>query len=585
MKRILKLVLGTMALTLGACSNDLPGVEGTEPSLEGKNAYMMINIVSATDGTRATNDEGFQYGDAGEHAVHDAQFFFFDKEGRFVTKATVWTGGSDGTDPEKKDNIEYFGKNVIVLKNLTSTPVRYLLTVLNLPDFEPSTTIEATATKLQNWQNRIGETNYHVMSTASYFGTNDHHNSTYPYATFIQEGDYQVQPQDVNFSADNLNTDVVDIYVERLAAKVEVKLDPDFTSGENPVKLDDDTVLYPIRASVGGYNNGTLDDVEGDDTGAEMLYVKFTGWGLNGILPESSLFKQLDKDWERTAPPFDGWNDPANFRSYWTKTPYYTQDPTTWLSYVSFEEATSRIGDETYKAGVNYCNGNTNTLEAIFNGQALVHSKVTHVLVAAQICNKAGEALDLVRATSGEMYTKKSYINYIFSLVNPLVYVKNDDQTQTQITPDDLDLEIERDPQGQIRVAVKGVKNNRTLYNNSGEVINNPADYLYGGFNTAQSALSPEAYTGGAMYYTIPIEHMGALNANSDVKPYATLGYYGVVRNFWYVITLKNLSRFGHGVFSPAEKIIPDAPEEDNYLLGAKINILSWKVLNQSVNM
>lgn len=584
MKLTTKFFFGAMALTLVACSNEIPGVDEPSVDMTGKTAYMKINITSVGDLTRATEDKGFAYDNekADEHAVHDAQFFFFDDNGLFVTKATVWTGGKD--NPSEGQNVEYMGNNVIVLKNLTSTPLRYMLTVLNLPDFQPSNTIEATATQLQNYYNNIGGTNYHVMSTSSYFGTNAHHSNKYPYATFISTEDYRVQPADADFTADDLDK-VVDVYVERLAAKVQVELADDFTSGNQPVTLDDGTVLYPIRASVSGYNNGTLDDVEDDDTGAEMLYVKFTGWGLNSVLPASTLFKQLNSNWIE-YPPFNGWNDEKNYRSYWTQTPYYGRDPNEWLSYICFKDANTQIGDKKVKSGTNYCNGNTNTTDQIFVNQSLIPSKVTNVLVAAQICNKWGEGLDLIRATSGEMYTKQSYINYIFSIVNPQIFTKDDDgQGRTQITPADLELDWELIGKT-LRIAVKGVKSDKTFYDKNDQEIQNPVDYISGAFNNTQSDFEPEAYNGGAMYYSIPIEHMAAVNAGEDVKPYLTTGYYGVVRNFWYIITLNNLTRFGHGVFDPEnEQIIPESPDDQNYLLGAKINILSWKVLNQSVNM
>lgn len=598
MKRTSKFIFGALAIGLMACSNDIPGVDDNNVDATGQTAYMRVNISSAPDATRATEDEGFVYGTADEHAVHDAQFFFFDENGKFVTKATVWTGGNENSNSNegRDQNVEYFGNNVIVLKNLTQTPVRYMLTVLNLPDFEPLSTIEATATSLYNWQNTIDGNNYHVMTTATYLdeGNDRHHNNKYPYATYIQNGDYQVQPKDVSFSADDLGTDVVDIYVERLAAKVEVRVSDSFTSDDQLaiVTLNDGTKLFPIRATVSGYNNGTLEGDQTDDTGAEVVYVRFTGWGLNAVLPKSALFKQIDSDWINN-PPFTGWNDATHFRSYWTKTPYYGNDPTEYLSYFTFDELQSKLGykgegNVRYESDINYCNGNTNTLEAIYQGQNLVPSKVTHAIIGARICDKEGNPLDLIRATSGEMYTKQSYINYVYNLANPLIYYDNEDgQTRSQVSPDDLEFELRRNGGNVIRIFLTKVKDeSKTYYDVNGDPIDSPVDRIQGFLTQVQSSLQPEVYTGGAMYYVVPIEHMAAINPGPDDKPYNTLGYYGVVRNFWYAITLNSLSRFGHGVFDPGnEKLIPDAPETDNYLLGAKINILSWKVLHQGVNM
>jgi hypothetical protein len=41
----------------------------------------------------------------------------------------------------------------------------------------------------------------------------------------------------------------------------------------------------------------------------------------------------------------------------------------------------------------------------------------------------------------------------------------------------------------------------------------------------------------------------------------------------------------GHGVDDPDEPIVPTTEEDVNYYLGANINVLSWRVVNQSVKL
>jgi len=44
----------------------------------------------------------------------------------------------------------------------------------------------------------------------------------------------------------------------------------------------------------------------------------------------------------------------------------------------------------------------------------------------------------------------------------------------------------------------------------------------------------------------------------------------------------------GHGVYDPDDTTIeirPDDPDDTLYYLGARINVLSWRVINQDVNL
>ena len=86
--------------------------------------------------------------------------------------------------------------------------------------------------------------------------------------------------------------------------------------------------------------------------------------------------------------------------------------------------------------------------------------------------------------------------------------------------------------------------------------------------------------SGTAIYY-IPVEHLAAAGDQ------AAEGYYGVVRNHWYKISINSFKRIGHLVFEPETDdtpLIPDDPDDSMYYVGANVNILSWKVVNQNVS-
>ena len=84
------------------------------------------------------------------------------------------------------------------------------------------------------------------------------------------------------------------------------------------------------------------------------------------------------------------------------------------------------------------------------------------------------------------------------------------------------------------------------------------------------------------MYYNIPIEHLNNDAAENGTVPEAK---YGVVRNHHYVVTIDKLEKIGKGIFDGNEKIVPGDPNDDTYYVGAKINILSWKIVSQNVEL
>ena len=85
------------------------------------------------------------------------------------------------------------------------------------------------------------------------------------------------------------------------------------------------------------------------------------------------------------------------------------------------------------------------------------------------------------------------------------------------------------------------------------------------------------------MYYNIPIEHLNNGDVANGTIPEAK---YGVVRNHHYVVTIDKLENIGKGIFDEDEKIVPgEDPDGDTYYVGAKINILSWKIVSQNVEL
>ncbi len=580
MNNLSKIFMGVAALAMFSCSNDEPAIDGADDVVNGGNlAYMNIRLQDAgARGGRSTTDGGLEFGNADEHAISGVQFFFFESNGAYCGKATPWADGYDG-DKDDNPNVEFKGNAVIVLDKVTSkASPSYILTVLNAPSFTAEGTLELTAEKLQNW----AEGNYFVMSTSSYNGTDVHHNDAYYYATAIQESDFTTTPEEAK------KLKPVDIYVERLAAKIELTTDKNLAS----VTIDGKE-YFKLDVSVMGNDNGSLDQDDNRPTGATDVYIKFNGWGLTNTTNTSYISKHIG-EW-KGANLFGDWNDATNFRSYWGKSIIYGGFDQAKVSATTFPALSNKINED-----FAYCNENT------MPEYTSPLTQATTVLVSAQICDENGNALDLVRY-HGLLFNKTDFFKYVLNSANAEgklnYYVKTttdgeDAEVVTYAQADFSWFEFAlakpegKSATGEVVVELNSVtlpelaadqvfcqKNADGTYTEielTAETVKTALDEFVAGFKA-------EAFTGGNMFYAIPVEHLTASVSNEKSDE----GYYGVVRNHWYRLAINKIEKLGQGVFDPDgdEEITPKDEDDEYYYLGATINILSWKIVNQGVEL
>ncbi|WP_286151233.1 Mfa1 family fimbria major subunit [Bacteroides acidifaciens] len=595
MKKISSYFWGFAAIAMmAACSNEELVPEAgdvTLPGIANGEAYLTVRLQDASALTRAT-DGGYKNGVASEHEVNDAQFFFFDKDGVFVGKASVWNGGEDnGEHGSTGNNVEFKGNTVLVLRGVTETSYpEYLLTVLNARDFQPETTLKATSEALRQWSNTYDDKKYFVMSTSSYFNNNEAHDKFY-YATKVESSNFQDEPyEDATMNSGK----ILQVYVERLAAKVQVTTGPDLQPNEKGLYKIKNVSIAGDPNNEGGQNEGDMD-----------VYVKFSNWGLSGTAKDSYLSKQLNDGW-KTKDPFANWMNATDFRCFWAKSTVYGTDPD--LSYTSYSELSSTING-TYDPknyGYAYCNENTNVAENISDNNVVDPAKVTSVLIGAQVCDAEGNALDLVRH-NGLLFKKDAYLNYVVNVVNNAnpfnAYTSYVDETDNETKYKKLDgsyLKLVRDADSKALTVVvdeqqfDGEKEFYSITEVDGKKVatelsaDDAKKALQGcldAYTTDETLfVCDEAFTNGKMYYAIPIEHLAGFGTEGENTKVIIEGSYGVVRNHWYQIVLDKLENLGTGVFDETEVIIPTTPEQ-KYYLAATINILSWKIVNQSVEL
>ena len=92
-----------------------------------------------------------------------------------------------------------------------------------------------------------------------------------------------------------------------------------------------------------------------------------------------------------------------------------------------------------------------------------------------------------------------------------------------------------------------------------------------------KSVPSAVLYTNGETFYYVDIKHLGAPGKKAE---------FGIVRNHAYNITINSIKGYGSPVYTGSQFIeeYPTTPDQQTYV-SAKINILSWRLVNQVVNI
>ncbi len=625
MNKTSKLFLGFASLAmLSACSSDEPKGEVTPPA-EGNGAkmYLAVNISDANAMGRALPD-GLEEGDytAGqgkESEVKSADFYFFDQNGIYITQASVWDSLNGGPVADKDpNNVEYIGKNVLVLENVTEqNPPMYLVTVLNAGNVLDGTNEVSISSKMLPGTSRItdlakfvftshvnGDQNF-IMTTSSFANSAN----AYYHATAIPANSLVKTPVDLE------NTTPVNVYVERIAAK--------YTLAKGNTE-------FPIQLTLAGADNNEGTGDGADNIGDTHLFVKVTGFGITTTEKTSYFSKNLDgfvnADFT-AATVADGWNwnSPENHRSFWGKSVNYGESNADLYNH-STVYAANKNGLE----GAAYSLENTNKVASITradsNPAEVDASKVTNFVFTATVFGKDGNGnvidLDLVKF-NGVFYKSASFMRYIMENLDKakalnywvltdqtLESTKNPDGSITtnstsafkQIDVDVLDYK-EMGNGGKMTLVFKN--NSVQYYKKEGDkytpidnkdqnadvktAIDNAILAIYNKDNKGEYKY-PVRYNGGSTYYTVPVQHLLGTDKTVTITKE---GEYGVVRNHWYEITLNKITKIGQGVFNPgtgegedSDIIYPDPdPDPDTYGLAAKINILSWKVVKQSVDL
>lgn len=552
---------------------------------EVETSYIAINLMAtdpdtragegdSTDGTTEEPTPTYQAGTADERAVKTAYFFFFQNGVPFpvtVTDGSVTAPATTGAnflsatltskeEAASKDNVKVSDvKNVVLLlKNYKGQYPNQIIAVLNwVPEDKPYemedlAKVVDIQTTMQD-SNGISK-NYFVMSNAVYA---DAANQAVTATPLTYENIYT--------NEDHAKANPVNIYVERIAAKVTVTAPAD-------KKFDLKRDILASASSV-------------------KAYAVLTGWELYNEFDKSYLLKQIVPTWDAVNTVGFNWNDPSFFRSYWAKSPdpdWGENNTFKWSGGLEFGSKTS-VDAGTYASNTYvYCGENTTN----------VPDDRTKVILKARLVDDKGATLELARWYGTEYLGEGNLRTAVANtLKNNYYYEEKEGETirYTSIDPTDLQCVVgggEGAPKDVNATEVyfqlstdkdKGV--NKVWYEYSSangyvkleEASKTNAELLNEKLKKVPSAV---LYKNGQTYYFFDIKHLGAAGKDAE---------YGIVRNHIYNININSIGGYGSPVYNGLSNIenpkYPEVPTDEGSYVSAKVNILSWRMVSQGVNI
>ena len=627
-----KLILGlfaacSMAGAMTGCSSDEPA--GGQDNKTEKSVYLRVAISNVNGGSRAD----FLDATAVENNISSLQFRFFDAAGNPVAKEdeTEYTWEKVTPNGSSVDKIAEAIVSV-TLPQGTNLP-SYVLVFANNDVWSGVD----DNTKMNGYRNVLREGyrngNDFIMNNSVYYGTDpvSGQNNLKISGAPITEGQLFTSYKEADEATDGA---VVDIYIERRAARIDVQV-------ANAIND------YTVNNVTAG-NNYTLTFVP-------------SAWTITADAPNMYAIKRFatEKAEDSTIPSmaevqtylttWNKWNDPDNFRSYWACSPgfYATEFPRVSdnivdqagdnfgagvivgdyaLKYYSFNQVNGANGSAIAadgKAVTRYALENTMGKDAFasLNPNAAAPS----VLLTGKYTVKNNDGTELAANTSFAIWDNQLYFigsvpananegaQTILDAMLARQAIIATDANGTMLRANRAGLAVQH-PAEKVRGANALSEERMTLQLTTVPTDGNMLYYkpvgsdVWTAINTedAMTFVNQQlagqlnyahAYTQGAAYFGIPVQHLRATEDTTDnpiskdeatgkvtvdwtkVRP----GDFGLVRNHVYTVNVTGITGLGSGVLNPDYPIV--TPMTDNtYYIKYTINVLNWKIVpTQSV--
>lgn len=548
-------LVGTLACTLfAACSNEENSAINSGQE-EGQLSYVAVNIVNANPTGSRVEGGKYEDGDSDENEITNARFYLFKENGdayELANSVEEWSANYvekdlSGTpfDPEN-DNVEEIVNATLVFQGKDQELPASIVAILN-----PPTTLGTSKLSLSDLQQKID--NYSASTKGYFIMTNS------VYATGTTEKKEVVATDIVGKVAQSqpdAEANPVDIYVERVLAKVRVTFSN--ADKENQYKVSED--------------------------GEPAVYAKILGWAVTRTADKSNLLKDIDPAWDDMTLGFT-WNDEPFHRSYWA-----TTSTTVTLEKKSQDEIINDQKPATPEGATNisvprYCQENTKKDEH------------TEVVVVAQLVNEEGDPNPIYKYFGEEHDSEEDILTLIANKYNNVYYTRTggtslpgggrEYEYESFITPDNIHFEATTPETGgedyeAIAQLDDDALNGVTIYIENPDYTGSNEKYIE--LADAEATINEELAKNpaqiakeGYVYYYTPIKHLGTTTGST--------GEYGVVRNHIYDVTITDIKGYGTPIFDPDKDIDTTHPSNEEVYIAARINVLSWRVVSSDVTL
>lgn len=545
MKRYLFIILA--ALGFAGCTEKLINTGSPDNKGELEKSYISVSLKSDDALTRA---DDFEYGEANERYVENVHFFLFKSNGdAFPVNPAVGKNylsfdlGSNGTQPEESGepdegpNVSDVKDKILVFNNYKGEYPTYIVAVLNwdADNLQPSYSLNNLYNTLAEIRNN---NNHFVMSTSVYSDMQ---------GQVIKANVLGID--NIGKSEEEAKANPIDIYVERISAKVQVEARGDVA---------DKDATYDVNQSVG--------DIP--------VYSKVLNWELYNEYHYSIVLKHIyPETWGLAGQIGFLWNDPNRFRSYWagSYTGSFPSDNAFGWSEIGLEPGTD----------VAYCGENTRQAEKDGEGYIIADPR-TKVIIKAQLVKEDGTSMEVANWYGHNYVGEQAMRTEVASLLSSQIFYADGSDFKGIGEGDLKCMPGNAAPEGAdvkayevfFQLSDTGLEKDWFIYSNAEGHVAATDDSINERLAVVEPAM---VYKDGMTYYFTEIRHLGSAGSDSE---------YGVVRNHIYKINISDIKGFGTPVYDQDIDIeTPERPVDTKTYVAAEVRILSWKVVKNDYSV
>ena len=581
-----------LMLTVASCSSeDVAGVDAQNG--KGTTSFLAVNIenVGSAPASRSyqQGDGTYEDGTEAESKINNVRFYFFNGDGTpylLVNKNSEkqpvnfldQTVETDGNDHDH--TAETKTKAVLVLNGETKAVPASVIAVINPKVLDNTTLHSGTMT--------LSELRTSATGSKFYDTTNGFVMSNSVYESAGQDVCSTPVANNVFASSDAALKKPVDIYVERVNAKVNAKIDADYVRTNETEKAWSKNAEGKYQINVGNIDVTTYAENTNatPTTKTYPVYAVVQGWQVADANGKAEVCKQINTAWYAGELGFSPWTTSDYHRCFWSKSVPFTSGAQGGVNQPvnpKFENIKLSLSGDFSTTPV-YTLPNTPT-EVIANPTTSLNT-LTKLIVAAKLVYQDGNGdykpaqICQYRGLTylGEEAVKKQIVGGFARYFKKTTTESGDVYKSIEASDIAFKTVVPGSPESS---EVKNYEVVATLASTVGDLyVKNGDAWTIASKDDVNAALAKETAqvrsTDGATYYYTPIKHLGEAGK---------LGEYGIVRNHSYQVTIQNIKGFGTPVYNPTKVIDPMIPSDDNTYLAASIKVLSWRVVSSKVDL